>query len=179
MAWVGANDVHASFTANDFTVFADPFYACADFHRSCSQNSSFIKARQYRNESHIPTRAISQRNAFFPMEPLEMERNLPASNRQAANIRGARPNLGPETLLPAANPIHRLSSFVALTPVYPQAQFGGKLPIFHPFEASRWNRRLTLLSNGRRHFDQIPLAGKTDQVWGDEILYRGETNKVR
>ena len=160
MAGVGANDVHASFTANDFTVFADPFYARADFHRSYSQNSSFIKARQYRNESHIPTRAISQRNAFFPMERLEMERNLPTPNCQAANIRGARLNLSPETLLPAANPIHRLSSFVALTPVYPQAQLRGNCPIFHLLEAARWNRRPFC----RRRLDQIPLAGKTGQV---------------
>ena len=136
MAWVGANDVHASFTANDFTVFADPFYARADFHRSYSQNSSFIKARQYRNESHIPTRANSQRNAFFPMERLEMERNLPTPNRQAANIRGTRPNLSPETLVPAANPIHRLSRIFALTPVYPQPQLAGNCPHFPPVGGS-------------------------------------------
>ena len=76
MAGIRADDVHASFAADHLTVFADPFYACADFHRSCSQNSGFIKARQYRNESHIPTRAIFLRNAFFRIQRFEMELGL-------------------------------------------------------------------------------------------------------
>ena len=161
MAWVGANDVHAAFTANHFTVFADPFYACADFHRSCSQNSSFIKARQYRNESHIPTRAIFLRNAFFRMERFEMERQLLSTSRpnRLIYITGAA-HFGPKPLFPAANPIHRLSRFVALNPVCAQAQLSGNRPIFHPLEAARWNRRPFC----RRRLDQIPLAGKTGQV---------------
>jgi hypothetical protein len=86
MAWVGANDVHATFTANDLTVFADPFNACADFHRSCSQNSGFIKARQYRNESHIPTRAIFLGNTFFVSGTVRNGSQLALPQHQSALI---------------------------------------------------------------------------------------------
>lgn len=141
MAGVGANDVHASFTANHLTVFADPFNACADFHRSCSQNSGFIKARQYRNESHLPTRAIFLRNAFFRMEQFEMGRQLASSNHQSALCLSGVVHLGPETLVPAANPIHRLTRIVVLTPVRALVQLSGNCPYFVIFAAVCRKRR--------------------------------------
>lgn len=117
MAWVCANDVHATFTANHLAVFADPFNACADFHRSCSQNFGFIKARQYRNESHTPTRAIFIRNAFFRMERFDWSVGwLPPTNNWLGEKAPA-PSLSPEPLVRAANPIHRLSVIFAFTSV--------------------------------------------------------------
>ena len=55
-----ANDVNASFAADDFAVRANPLDASADLHRSTSSTQWFSqgKADEYRNENRNLSRAL-------------------------------------------------------------------------------------------------------------------------